>query len=58
MRTLTTTAIEYVDFAPPDLGTAEIAEVVGCLRSTAKSRFRYGLRKLRMFLTEQSEAQR
>ena len=37
---------------------AEIAEVVGCLRSTAKSRFRYGLRKLRMFLTEQSEAQR
>jgi RNA polymerase sigma-70 factor (ECF subfamily) len=37
---------------------AEIAEVVGCRLATAKSRFRYGLRKLRWFLTGQSEAQR
>jgi len=37
---------------------AEIAEVVGCRLSTAKSRFRYGLRKLRWFLTGQSEVQR
>lgn len=39
------------------LSFAEIAEVVGCRRSTAKSRFRYGLRKLREFLTGQSEVQ-
>jgi len=41
-----------------ELRFAEIAEVLGCRLATVKSRFRYGLEKLRRFVIQRSEVQR